>query len=215
MAGGDSAGSRVGSREEARRRSFLEAAAKAGLGQVLKGDLTHPFPAHSNSPTWHLSKALWMSRLLPLLMIRMRLQNPNAVASSLKGRAWGAQGGVIVHSRKRSCIQHMPSSHQGLKLSFLGQFLSPSCNIPGIFLALLGPERLREVHAVVRAAQPIGSGDCSRRNIQKAQQTQLQLSGFSEGKKIKAGYSLYEGPSSKHFLAWLEAHHKPLCFSTS
>lgn len=73
----------------------------------------------------------------------------------LSQRLGGAQGGVIVLSRKNSCIQHSPSSHQGLKLSFLGQFLSPSCNIPGIFLALRGPEKFCEVLAVARAGQSI------------------------------------------------------------
>lgn len=44
--------------EEA-RRSFLEAVAegRAGAG-VEAGSHIHPFPAHSKSPTWHLSKAL-------------------------------------------------------------------------------------------------------------------------------------------------------------
>lgn len=45
---------------------------------------------------------------------------------------------------------------------------------------------------------------------------QLQLSGFSEGKKkIKASSSLYQGPSCVHFLACLEAQYKPSCFSVS
>lgn len=145
----------------------------------------------------------------------MRLWNSNTVTTSPKGRAWGAQGWVIVHSRKRSCIQYMPSSHQALKISFLGWFFSPSHNIPGIFLALLGPERFCEVLAVVRAGLPICSGACSRGNTQKAQKTQLQLPEFSEEKKIKASYSLYQGPSCEHFLAWLEAWNKPLCFSMS
>lgn len=105
---------------------------------------------------------------------------------------WGAQGGVIVHSRKRGCIQYMPSSHQGLKLSFL---LSPSCNIPGIFLALLGPEGLCEVLAVARAGQPIGSGGCSRETPKKPNRLSNSCLVSVKEKKMKAGYSLYQGTS--------------------
>lgn len=142
--------------EEA-RRSFLEAVAegRAGAG-VEAGSHIHPFPAHSKSPTWHLSKALDV-QASPTADDPAEVAKPKCCPS-------GAQGGVIVHSRKRGCIQYMPSSHQGLKLSFL---LSPSCNIPGIFLALLGPEGLCEVLAVARAGQPIGSGDCSRETPKK------------------------------------------------
>lgn len=57
---------------------------RAGAG-VEAGSHIRPFPAHSKSPTWHLSKALWMFRLLPLLMIPLRLQNPNAVPGELGG----------------------------------------------------------------------------------------------------------------------------------
>lgn len=127
---------------------------KDGPGRCWRGSHT-PLPCALQVTHADLSKALWMSRLLPLLIIQVRLWNPNGVTSSPKGRAWGAQGGVIVLSRRSSCIQHTPSSHQGLKLSFLGQLLSPSHNIPGIILALLGPERFCEVLAVARAGQPI------------------------------------------------------------
>lgn len=56
---------------------------RAGAG-VEAGSHIRPFPAHSKAPTWHLSKALGMSRLLPLLMIPLRLQNPNAVPGELR-----------------------------------------------------------------------------------------------------------------------------------
>lgn len=39
------------SREEAQRRSFLEAAAEGRTRAGAEGDLTHAFPAHSKSPT--------------------------------------------------------------------------------------------------------------------------------------------------------------------
>lgn len=68
--------------------------------------------------------------------------------------------GAITRRRKSSCVQ--PVLHQGLKLCFFGQLLSPSCTTTEMFLAIQGPERLCTEPAVARRGQPIHSSECSR-----------------------------------------------------
>lgn len=102
-----------------------------------------------------------------------------------------SRAGAIAHSRKSSCIQ--PVLHRGLKLSFFGQLLSPSCNISETFLAIQGPERLCKEQPIARGGQPIHSSDCTRGKDSKSLTAPAVL--FQWGRSTHVVYSLYQGPS--------------------
>lgn len=195
---------------------MLEVVAEGRTGAGAEGG-SHacPLPARSKSHTWRYGEtsAPCTLELLPLPVSQLRSQNPAAVTDSPEGRAGGAAGeGVIARRRTRSCVQHVPAFHRGLKLSFLGQLLGPSCNITGLFLAIQSPERLCEVPAVARGGQPVRSSDCSREKDSKSLTASATAALFQWGNHGGMVYSPSQGPPvSTSYLGWKQ--HTNTCVS--